>query len=433
MLNKIKTRQIITIVVLMINTAVYAEEIAPIDCMIEPNVMVELSSSVTGVLETLTVDKSDEVKKGQVIATFKSDLEQVNVRTSEQRLKLRKSEHGRIVELYREKVITASEKEQSDNDKKLSELELQHARTSLALRQIKSPIDGVVVKRYFTTGEFVENKPIIKLAQLNPLKIEVVSPVENYGKIVKGMRAKIYPEFGEYTDLIAEVVVVDKVVDAASGTFGVRLKLDNKDHAIPGGLKCKVQFMFNAASVASETVEAVTSALPEDEVFSDMSATDEALLCATLGPYKTQYAINTLLSTLAAEIKQTELHTKTETRTNYLITSDVFYTSEDARKQMRKMQAAGVSDIALLSNQDKHYIALGLYSQQSTAQNRVDALQAKGYQVEMKPRVKTSTSYWADVAYQSAAGGTLNNKVPEVHRAACDQSGRLSLLNNRLE
>jgi multidrug efflux pump subunit AcrA (membrane-fusion protein) len=38
------------------------------------------------------------------------------------------------------------------------------------------------------------------------------------------------------------VIVVDPVVDAASGTFGVRLELPNPEHAIPAGLKCRVRF-----------------------------------------------------------------------------------------------------------------------------------------------------------------------------------------------
>ncbi len=40
----------------------------------------------------------------------------------------------------------------------------------------------------------------------------------------------------------AEVGVVDKVVDAASGTFGVRLELPNPDTSLPAGLKCRVRF-----------------------------------------------------------------------------------------------------------------------------------------------------------------------------------------------
>ena len=47
------------------------------------------------------------------------------------------------------------------------------------------------------------------------------------------------PLTGEYT---AKVTVVDRVVDAASGTFGVRLELPNHDLKLPAGLKCSVRF-----------------------------------------------------------------------------------------------------------------------------------------------------------------------------------------------
>jgi membrane fusion protein (multidrug efflux system) len=35
---------------------------------------------------------------------------------------------------------------------------------------------------------------------------------------------------------------VDRVMDAASGTFGVRLQLPNPALALPGGIRCKVRF-----------------------------------------------------------------------------------------------------------------------------------------------------------------------------------------------
>jgi hypothetical protein len=37
-------------------------------------------------------------------------------------------------------------------------------------------------------------------------------------------------------------VIVDRVVDAASGTFGVRLELSNSDLRLPAGRKCNVTF-----------------------------------------------------------------------------------------------------------------------------------------------------------------------------------------------
>jgi hypothetical protein len=40
----------------------------------------------------------------------------------------------------------------------------------------------------------------------------------------------------------AKITVVDSVFDAASGTFGVRLEMKNRKAAIPGGIRCQVEF-----------------------------------------------------------------------------------------------------------------------------------------------------------------------------------------------
>jgi hypothetical protein len=40
----------------------------------------------------------------------------------------------------------------------------------------------------------------------------------------------------------AKVAVVDRVLDASSGTFGVRLELPNADRALPAGARCRVDF-----------------------------------------------------------------------------------------------------------------------------------------------------------------------------------------------
>ena len=52
---------------------------------------------------------------------------------------------------------------------------------------------------------------------------------------------KITPENGAGI-YDAKVTVVDRVVDAASGLFGVRLELPNPDYKLSAGLKCQVTF-----------------------------------------------------------------------------------------------------------------------------------------------------------------------------------------------
>jgi multidrug efflux pump subunit AcrA (membrane-fusion protein) len=92
-------------------------------------------------------------------------------------------------------------------------------------------------------GEFPKQERILKLAQIDPLRVEAYAPVSLLGKVTVGMQAQIKPEdpvSGTYT---AKVTVVDRVVDAASGTFGVRLELPNPDFRLSAGLKCTVRFL----------------------------------------------------------------------------------------------------------------------------------------------------------------------------------------------
>ena len=126
--------------------------------------------------------------------------------------------------------------------KRLTELEYERAAEVVKRLKIQSPIDGVVVERFLSPGEYVEDQPILKLAQIDPLNVEVILPVAKYLSIKTGMRAEVIPEAPMQGSYTAEVKIIDKVVDAASGTFGVRLQLPNPNYRLPAGLKCKVIF-----------------------------------------------------------------------------------------------------------------------------------------------------------------------------------------------
>ncbi len=107
---------------------------------------------------------------------------------------------------------------------------------------MESPLNGVVTKRHYSPGEFVQDEVILELAQIDPLRVEVAVPVSLYGKVTVGMEAQVEweaPVLGTYT---ARVEVVDPVVDAASGTIGIRLQLPNPDGKLPAGTKCTVRF-----------------------------------------------------------------------------------------------------------------------------------------------------------------------------------------------
>jgi RND family efflux transporter MFP subunit len=252
-----------------IATGAGANNTSTFDCVIQPTDVVELSSSVPGIIEAINVDRSDPVEKGQVVAKLRSDVEQAQVDLSKQRaefegeieskrvsLNFARRKQERTQKLFNKKavpfhvldeaqtdaILAATELSAAAQNRRMAELELERAEATLALRTVRSPISGVVVERLKSPGEFVEDKPILRIAQIDPLRVEVIVPVNKLGTIATGMRAEVTPELARKRKYIAEVTIVDKVVDAASGTFGVRLELPNPGNFIPGGLRCSLTF-----------------------------------------------------------------------------------------------------------------------------------------------------------------------------------------------
>jgi len=253
---------------LMLSTPAVVEA-AEFDGVIEPYMVVKVGSGVYGILETVDVDRGDFVKTGQVLATLQSGVEKATMEAARVRAEMEasiKSKQANLdfytrkkqmnEELFKKQVLPFSQMDEVETSKILADMQLQEALETKRLAEleykravevvnrlsIRSPINGVVVERNLSPGEYIENQSVFKLAQIHPLNVEVILPVNLLPSVKIGMRAKVIPEAPIGGQYVAEVKIVDRVVDAASGTFGVRLELPNPNHRLPAGLKCRVIF-----------------------------------------------------------------------------------------------------------------------------------------------------------------------------------------------
>jgi RND family efflux transporter MFP subunit len=212
------------------------------ECLVEPYLEVKLSSGVPGLLDEVLVDRGDVVKKEQVLARLKSDAQQAGYDLAKARAEFAERRVERNQELYRKQMISIHEKDEMETEAQLLKLELREVEEQLKMRSIRSPVDGVVVKRHQSAGEYVQEEPMLELAQIDPLRVEVVVPMRLYGKVEVGMTAQVEWEAPLRGVHSAQVTVVDPVVDAASGTIGIRLELPNPDYRLPAGTQCLVSF-----------------------------------------------------------------------------------------------------------------------------------------------------------------------------------------------
>ncbi|MDH5190907.1 MAG: efflux RND transporter periplasmic adaptor subunit [Gammaproteobacteria bacterium] len=230
---------------LLVTSLVYAQEYVvdeKYDCLLEPSKVVNISSSVPGVLDKVAVDRGDYVKKGQILATLKSSVEKAAVDLTRARADFTQRKAERYEDLYKKNLISIHERDELATEARTAQMELKEAEELLKLRTIISPIDGVIIDRKNSSGEYVGFKPIMTLASMDPLNVEVIVPVEKFGKIKKGITALVYPGEPIGGEHMANITIVDEVIDAASNTFGVRLELPNPEHKIPAGTNCRILF-----------------------------------------------------------------------------------------------------------------------------------------------------------------------------------------------
>ena len=239
-------------------------------CIIKPHVSVQLGSAVSGVLSATLVDRGDRVTRGQIVAQIESSVEQATlaldriraandsaIKVEQADMELNMREADRKKSLVDKGIANQNSLDELETKVREGELRVQQARTeqhlaaltaerserSLALKQIRSPVDGVVIERKLSAGEYIyEQTSIMTIAQVDPLNVELVLPLERYGQVKIGSMATVHPVAPVGGSFAATVAVVDSVIDAASDTFGVRLMLPNPDDLIPAGIRCTVEW-----------------------------------------------------------------------------------------------------------------------------------------------------------------------------------------------
>jgi RND family efflux transporter MFP subunit len=242
------------------------------DCLIEARQSIEVRSSVEGVIDTIRVQRGDLIKQGMLLATLSSGPERAaldlarsrasmegELKSAEARVELTRKKWERAEELQKKNFVSVNALDEAaaeyrlaqeqvraaKENRRLAELDVKRAEEVLAQRSIKSPVNGVVVDILLRPGELMssnQKNPIMKLVEIDPLNVELVLPVSRFGSIKIGQRAQVLPEEPVGGNYSAQVEVVDPVVDAASGTFGVRLRLPNPGNRIPAGVKCRARF-----------------------------------------------------------------------------------------------------------------------------------------------------------------------------------------------
>ena len=248
------------------------EDTVSVTCFTAPYRDVALASEIGGVVTQVLVEEGDAVRKGQPLVRLNDDVYRAQLAISKAQVEKAKHsveaakveyetrlrDYNRAADLFKKQVVSSEEFDEAKRKMLVSKIGLDNAlaqqkqaeltvkRDEVLLKQtvITAPFDGIVYRIVKREGAAVERERdvLMHMASIDPLYVIAYVPIQTVGHIRVGDRAGLVLEHMPKAPLVCTVAVVDKVADAASGTYRVKLLLRNPRQSLPAGAKGSVTF-----------------------------------------------------------------------------------------------------------------------------------------------------------------------------------------------
>lgn len=215
--------------------------------MVDQDVIV--SARITGIVETITVDRGTVVTQGQTLATLDPRALEADVREAKEDMDLKKAEFDRAKALVDSKVGSVQDLDAKKAQYAVAVARWEKIKTQRDYAIIRAPFAGVVTEKYARIGQKViedGSEPLFKITATEPLLARVYLPEDRLLKVRVGDRVEIVPDRFPDAKTTGEVQFISPAVDAASGTFQVVVKVrrdgDKARSVLRPGMSVQVRF-----------------------------------------------------------------------------------------------------------------------------------------------------------------------------------------------
>jgi RND family efflux transporter MFP subunit len=223
-----------------------------------PNRDIRVSSLVAGRIAELTVAEGDRVQAGEVLARvdarpYEDQLTQVQAAEAQARASSENSTltYQRNQDLFQRGIAARKDVEDARTQESVAKAALKQAQAAVALAQrqvarteVKSPLDGFVVKRFVNAGEQVDGtaaQPIVEVANLETVELMVNVPAIYLSKLHAGESLSLSLDAFPGKTFAGRVVAIPAAVDPSSSAGAVRIGLANPGNLLRLGMFLKTE------------------------------------------------------------------------------------------------------------------------------------------------------------------------------------------------
>ncbi|MCU6496350.1 efflux RND transporter periplasmic adaptor subunit [Rugamonas sp. A1-17] len=326
---------------------------------INPVALINIGSQVSGTVSELKADFNDHVQKGQVLLKLDPTIFNAQIRQGEAQLasaranlRLAQATHQRNQTLVTQSFISPLALDQSKREVDVAQANIQLAQAQLARAQadldnsvIRSPIDGVIIKRTVDLGQTVAasftTPTLFQIARdLTKMQIDTSVSEADVGALKEGQAARFvvdaYPD-KEFEARMRQFRLAANVVQNVV-TYNVVLDVDNKEELLKPGMTAQVRLLVgNRQQVLRIPTAALRFRLSDEEV--EKQAKRDKALAAKAGSASASASASAVAVAEAPQEDDAAFRSKSELARSFKI-----YTMDDKNQPVARDIRIGLSN-----------------------------------------------------------------------------------------
>jgi RND family efflux transporter MFP subunit len=249
-----------------------------------PNQDVRVSSLVPGRIAKMMASEGDRVHSGQVLAKiedrpFLDQIQQAEASVAQAKANLENAQLTltRNDDLFKRGIAARKDLEDARTQVSVDQAALQQAEASLSLArlqlsrtEVRSPLEGTVVKRFLSDGEQVDGTgaaPIFEVADLRQVELFGNVPANYLGRVRVGQTLPVSSDAFPGKALSGRIVAISPAVDPATNVGQVRIRMANPKALLRLGVflsaRLALEVHTNALLVPSQAVYRDAEGQPE--------------------------------------------------------------------------------------------------------------------------------------------------------------------------
>lgn len=210
---------------------------------------------VKGEIRSVLADEGQRVRAGQVLARLDGDQLRLEVALAEATMRKLERDYQRNTELQDKGLISAVSIDNLKYELEAAKASWELARLQLSYTDIRSPISGTVTQRLDVVkvgntvtpvGGVIESadSSLFVVEDLDSLILRVNVPERELAKLSVGQLAELSFDAVPGRSFAGEIALISPYVDAATATFGVRIRVTETGGLLRPGMFARVAIVY---------------------------------------------------------------------------------------------------------------------------------------------------------------------------------------------